>query len=342
MIVDINGKLTEMTNFFQLAWYPAAQIGTKPPSYEKYLFSRKERRLYNIINVDLLENHNINRQLPIEIEKLYYSNMYYSPFKMVKRLYSLSRHRNTVGLIKRVVQGVSSNISLVYQIKSEVENISIVIKKTKVFPKVLIHNQIDGFKNRLASVIELGKQDLDDLNKLIDNINNIKNKKEKLFNLERLKKILTAHIIFFTINYLNQVGLNPPPRTTLPRIIKYDISILRLPGIIPVNPLEKYERQLNRGGILHYPNDENHLENVGGYNYSLGYRTPLYKTANLKIPDLLENNYDVIQKSGSYSSDYYNRGYGPSLKPVHIQAELQPMNGGCNSCHLNDFRNSFH
>jgi hypothetical protein len=65
--------------------------------------------------------------------------------------------------------------------------------------------------------------------------------------------------------------------------------------------------------------------------YSMNNRTPLYMTRNLPVPKLiLGNETNRPETSASYSSEYYSRGYGPSLKAVNI--------GGCDNCHIDRFR----
>lgn len=245
MIVDLNGRLVEITNFFQLA----------------YIDKKDE---IHLVNIDLEENHNIPVQLPIEIEKLYFSNMFYSPFKMVKRMYSLGRHNMDNNLLNKIIPFVSSNTSLLYQIKSEIDTIILILEKMKSYPKKLIFDQLDEAKSRISTVLEIPQDGLIQINNIIDDINNTAGKYDKINKLKKLKKLLVAYINMQTINYLQKNGLNPPPYKYLPPQHTYDINYKRAPGENPINPLKIYEDIIEKraqGGINvyypvnhHYPN----------------------------------------------------------------------------------------
>jgi len=243
MIVDLNGRLVEITNFFQLGYID------------------KNDKLH-LVNIDLKENHNIPVQLPIEIEKLYFSNMFYSPFKMIKRMYSLARHNKDNNLLYKIIPFVSSNTSLLYQMKSEIDTIILILEKMKSYPKKLIEKQLDNMKARISNVLEIPQEGLIQINNFIDDINNTNGKYDKIEYLKKLKKLLVAYINMQTINYLNKVGLNPPPYKYLPPKHIYNVNNVRVPGENPVNPYKKYEDIIEaRGGIdvyypvgHHYPN----------------------------------------------------------------------------------------
>ncbi len=247
MIAEENGKLVEVTNFLQLAY-------------------EQEGEIYNV-NINLEEDHDIPTQLPQEIEKLYFSDMFYSPFKMIKRMYSLARHNQDVELLNKVIPFVSSNTSMLYQIKSEIDTIILIIEKMKSFPKKLIFNQLDNAKIRLATVLELSDDDLETINNLIDDINLEENKKEKIPLLKNLKKYIVAHINLQTISYLQKVGLNPPPNQYLPPRHTYDINHVRGIAENPENPYKKYlhivenMQSSGQGGYNVYYPTENHYPN---------------------------------------------------------------------------------
>lgn len=235
MISIIDGRLTEVTNFLQLA------------------FVEKEGdEEYTTINIDLVEAHQITLQLPMEIEKLYFSDMFYSPFKVVKRIFSLSRHVNDIVMLKKIIPFVSSNISLLYQKKSEIDNIILVIERATKFPIEIVQKQLNQMKLSISTVIELRNEDLIPINDLIDEINNISVKKDKIEPLKQLKKIIVSYINYFTIIYLSKVGLNPPPANYLPPNPKYDIHYTRISGENPDNPFKVYSKFIEKKikGIL--------------------------------------------------------------------------------------------
>lgn len=223
-IVLLNGKFTEITNFIALAL-------------------EKNNELIPI-NIDLEKEHNINVQLPQEIEKLYFSNYYYSPFKMIKRIYSLSRHNNDNATLEKIVPFVSSNTSLLYQIKSEIDTITLLFEKVKNLAYVSIDKQLDNMKNRLANVIQLKEMTLVNMQELIDVINNTSLRKNKILLLKELSKNIKEVINFLTIKYLQTINFNPPPFNLLPDVIKYK-RITRSPYDNPKNPLKEYDKIFN-------------------------------------------------------------------------------------------------
>lgn len=219
MITVVNGRFIEMTNFVALAY--------------------EENGTYHFININLNENHNIPVMLPIEIEKLYYSNFYYSPFKMCKRIYSLARHNKDIVTLEKIIPFVSSNTSLLYQIRSELETIILIMEKYKNPSPSTINNQIDNMKFRLSSVLELSDEDLELIYELIDEALLEKNKKIKIDLLSEIKNHLKVLINYETIVYLEKVGLNPPPSYLLPQEAKYNRNIVRRPTTNPKNPLKE-------------------------------------------------------------------------------------------------------
>lgn len=219
MISLINGKFVEVTNFLMLA---VDISGTLHP-----------------INTDIEENHNIPVVLPVEIEKLYFSDFYYSPFKMIKRIYSLSRNVQDTVTLEKIIPFVSSNVSLLYQIRSEVDTIELIISKYKNPSPTSIYNQLDNMKLRLSTVLELSDDDLEELNNLIDAAKMNKDKTKKIALLKEIKDKLKIVINYETINYLEKVGLNPPPSYLLPEKETYDWSLVRTPYENPKNPVKQ-------------------------------------------------------------------------------------------------------
>jgi hypothetical protein len=191
------------------------------------------------INIDLELEHNANVQLPQEIEKLYFSDYYYSPFKMIKRMYSLARHNRNEEILYKIIPFVSSNISLLYQLKSEIDTLILILKKLKTPPTITINKQLDGMKNRLASIIEIGTEDLENYNQFINKIIKTKKSEEKIEMLERLNKSFKKKINYDTIKYLEKIEFNPPPYYVLPITRKYS-TFTRSRDDNPENPLKMY------------------------------------------------------------------------------------------------------
>ena len=230
-IAVVNDRLVEITNFFQLAY---VQEKDGEPHF---------------INIDLAVNHNIPTMLPIEIEKLYFSNMFYSPFKMVKRLYSLARNTKNEDLLSRILPYISSSTSSIYQMKSEIDAMIIVIEKISDYPKNKIYNELDEMKLRLTNILEFTNNDLEHINSLINDIISVQNRSDKIILLKKLKKLIIYYINMQTIKYLQSVGLNPPPYKYLPPHHTYNVNNVRNPRsnpdspyINPENPYDKYKK----------------------------------------------------------------------------------------------------
>ena len=194
--------------------------------------------------------------IPLDIEKLYFSDMYYSPFKAVKRMFAFCRYHEFVDIpvyrkiLEKILPLISSGTSLIYQIKSELDAIIIILEKSSSIPKISIDKQIDSMKFRLSTVIEINQKTLIDINYQIDMINDTTAKEEKIELIENLQKLLKKIINYNTILYLQKVGLNPPPRDVLPPQAKYNWNIIRTPDSEPINPLKKISSDLGLGGSL--------------------------------------------------------------------------------------------
>jgi hypothetical protein len=118
-----------------------------------------------------------------------------------------------------------------------------------------INSQINGMKIKITSVIEINSHELQYILHIIDYIVGFTNKHDKIEYIEQLLKILKAHINFFTIQYLNRVGLNPPPPFLMPPKGTYDRSIIRQPGVTPINP-----KKLLIGGSVVIDQNANNLD----------------------------------------------------------------------------------
>ena len=210
-ITDINNRFIEITNIFFLQ----SNYGGKTK--------------------DLNKENGPYIELPIEIEKLYYSNLYYNPFKCLKRIFAYSRASKNVDkpefkdILEKIFPFISSSTSAMYQIKSELESISLIMERSKSIPIAKINNQIDYMKLRLASIIEIDKNDLNKILKLINLIVDSSKIGDKLILIDDLVKYLKKLINYNTITYLNKVSLNPLPKILLPPIATYNWYEIRSP-----------------------------------------------------------------------------------------------------------------
>lgn len=203
-ITFINGKLTEITNVYGLSY---------------------DNRDGGFTEIYPISDANV---LTVDIEKLYYSNMYYSPFKMIKRMYSYCRFKNTefqssgyesnndryMGIIQKIVPILKSTLSLFYQLISEYKTILSFIEHGGNSKEV--NKQLDGSKMKLNYVLNLSNDDIIHYSKMI---NNIIRSNDKVSLLEELIDDLMLKLNSETIKSLMCINLNPPPEITLPNLL---------------------------------------------------------------------------------------------------------------------------
>lgn len=225
-ITLVQGKFAEVTNVYFLS-YDDGQGGK-----------------HEIIK----QNLNFLEDLRNEIEKLYYSDMFYNPFKVLKRMFALSQSPvnrsdpDYINLLNNIIPFISSTTSLCYQVKSELESIKVILASSKSIPETTINQSIDGMKFRLASYLEIPKNELQLINHSIDMIVATNNREVKADLISALIKKLKVYISRATIIYMNSVGINPPPRFVLPDKHKYNRSLVREPNANPENPIKIIEK----------------------------------------------------------------------------------------------------
>jgi len=232
-ITFINGSIYEITDVFLLGYIEEGED--------------------DIVKLNQKNPVNINELPPIteilkeDTEKFFYSDMWYNPFKAIKRIFANLRLPGIVKkpeareLLKLLFPIISSNTSLLYQAKAQLETIELLIEKKRNFPFSSVHLQIEIMKDKLITDIDLKR---DEINYVIGKLNKILETKDKNIitkNIDIVANFLSRKINYDSIWYLNEVGLNPLPNFVLPVVKKYDTSIKRYPQIDPVNPLVEYE-----------------------------------------------------------------------------------------------------
>jgi len=214
IIALYNGRFIEITNFVGLT------------------LDKGDGKLVHI-NIDMSENSDIQKYLPIEIEKLYFSNYYYSPFKMAKRIFSLSRNRKDEETLRIIIPLLSHNVSLMYQIKSELEILVRIFSIVKSPPIKTIAKELDEMKGRITNIVQLNDDTQIFIFEIIDTINRTKDVEKKIEMIDDLINTVFKPLINrLTIGYLQKHGLNPPPSYLLPKEISYRI-ITRSPSDNP-------------------------------------------------------------------------------------------------------------
>lgn len=212
MVSLINNKLIEVSNFFVLVWEKNGKMHYINPS---------------------TSNEKFENVLKDEIETYYFNDEDYNPFKMCKRIYSLSRLNHDIATIEKIFPLLSGGISLLYQIRSEISSIIIILDEYRNPSPRTIFKQIDNMKNRLTNVSELDTKLLNEFIYYINFANNLKNNRKKIISLMEIHDNLSRIINYYTITYLNKIGLNPPPAYLLSNDQTYDKSIVRQPNDNP-------------------------------------------------------------------------------------------------------------
>lgn len=239
LIVLINGKFVEVTNIISLTY--TDQLGQ-----------------IIAINIDDLKIHDVDG-LRREIEKLYYSNKFCSPMKVCKRMYSTSRKLNNYDYVSALSQILRGDISLLYQIKSEVEAFIILIERLKNPPILQINRQLDEIKGRLNYVIDIPNKEIIKIAYDIGAVIDMKNKKKKLEMLKTHITLLKNFIFDLCVEKMNMLHLTPIPNIFRPRVEQYSTTIIRKPGDRPNQQFKDFEKNILN---LIIKSKENTKENI--------------------------------------------------------------------------------
>ncbi|CDI70050.1 hypothetical protein [Zamilon virus] len=227
MISLINNQFVEVTNFYILIY-----VDLKKNTLETVNF-----------NFDYLDNNILTKQYDMqikeEVQKLYYSDMYYSAFKMVKRMWAYSRAFRNMEDVNILLPIVSGNISLLYQIVSELSTIVRLYEVSKSTPETTIDKRLDSLAYKLADVTEIDKESLIHITDIIDSLKNYKGINKAIQINQFVIKPLKRYINALTIDELEEIGFNPPPPRFLPYPLKY-APIVRYPFEDVENPLKQY------------------------------------------------------------------------------------------------------
>ena len=278
-IVQINHRFVEVTNIYNLMTTKVNKKGDP---------------------IDVSANYE-SPIMTADIEKYYYSNKYYSPFKMMKRAYSLCRHyyfeekdEKYLDYIDKFLTLLSGNISLLYQIYSEYDTIITLMEKYQNKPLKLINMQLNESKNRLSYVTELPGSRISYYAGVIDRICNSPSLEYRIKLLTALKKDIFKIINYYSIDYMTNIDFNPPPASVLPSIgtIRYDTP---LDELLTKKVVRTYDRNIFRSANSDPPKMyEIYLDHV-----EKGMFIPPYKDTNSQERSQIDLK-DQILKSGGY------------------------------------------
>lgn len=255
LAVELQGRMIEVSNIWSLFYYDVNK--------HEYTYMTPMPKLENV---------------PFDIEKLYWSNMFYSPFKVIKRIFSYARLMYLRGdssmerYINKTFDMVRGDVSQLYQIRSELTTILDVHQLYgHVMPKQ-VDRQIDGIKARLANNLRLSGKVAEQLSSIIEAYlkHPISDHGGKMKILEDVKEMLDTLINDFSLRFLINTGMNPPPLDLLPTT--QSAEHITREGVM-VNPFCPIQHQKTYNwSITRYPN---HTSPMGGSmgripNYGLG------------------------------------------------------------------------
>ena len=199
---NLRGRFIEVTNVYSLY----------------YEDKKGNRELLNFTNNII----NLQEDLKKEVAKYAFSKKYFKPFKMVKRMWSISRMTKDLNLTNFLTTFMQSDIGRLSQITSDLETIVSVLENVKNPPISSILTEIDNMKERFSNIYEI---DINSENAyhIFDSILRNKKKVNKK-NLNKIIILIEGLIKYFkviinenTINYLENNNLYPPPPNLLPK-----------------------------------------------------------------------------------------------------------------------------
>jgi hypothetical protein len=237
MIVLYDGKFIEITNFLVLA---LEVKGKYYALYKDFPLTEREKDLF------------IDDGLKSEIEKLLYSNYHYSPFKAVKRTFALARARHDANMLTNIIPIVSQDLSLLYQIKSEIDADIIVLTYAKSPPVVSVNKHLDNIKLRIAKVLLLDTKILKDTNNTLNQAMFIRNPIKKAQLLTELSGGFKKLINYHSIEYFTKINNNPMQMAYLPSTHKYRRRQID-PSYQTVNPIVAIDKYIGENMVINIP-----------------------------------------------------------------------------------------
>jgi hypothetical protein len=205
LIEVINDKFTEISNFFNLLYYSTdGQVHTINSPQESYndfpSFFKKELRK--------------------NIQKLFYSKLEANYLKLAKRYFSYGKFFKDIHLVEVVYPLLNSNIGLAGQIKGELATIEKLIMNVRFdsIPISTLKYQLESIKSRLANIIEIPDDILEEFNKNINEIliTTYITPNLVLEEINPIKKYLSKFTNELSYTYLKKHKLVPPPKYLLP------------------------------------------------------------------------------------------------------------------------------
>lgn len=237
LIVFLNDQFIEITNLICLTYTDINDEGD-------------EIHIPINVSIDVLHNP---QELALDIEKLYYSDKFYSPMKSCKRMYAYMRAtRNHYDyLVNNLAPVLTSNAGILYKIKSQIEALIIVLDKK--FNKInlnRIHKELQTIKLNFNYVLELSEQTIVNISNRLDHISILNNKESLIEELEDLNKLIKIVVNALTITKMNEFNFNPPPKEFIVQPPRYDHSIIRRPNDNPPKEYNEFVEEIESKALM--------------------------------------------------------------------------------------------
>lgn len=193
-IAVVNDKFTDLSNFYVVAFHDKISDKDYVINFpQEYIEDGKKFVINGLID---------------GINKVLFSKVYFDPFKGIKRMYSLARLTNNINLFNKIEPIISSDLSALSQIKSEIATIIEIIEFTSNIPWNVFYSQLESIKWRIGGNMYI---DDDSINEIIDMINVIIQNKYDIDKskqiLTNIKQILVSIVNSQAVKYLRDVNL---------------------------------------------------------------------------------------------------------------------------------------
>lgn len=194
VIAVVNNKFTDLSNFYVVMFHDKL-------TDQDYMINFPQEYLIDGKNF-------VINGLKGGINKVLFSNTYLDVFKGIKRMYSLARLTNDFALYNKIAPIISSDLSALSQIKSEIGTIIEIMDFTSTLPWGVLYSQLESIKWRIGGNTYIS-DDLIDV--VISNIDIILANKYEVDNtkkiLSQIKEILVDVVNKRAAEYLNSENL---------------------------------------------------------------------------------------------------------------------------------------
>ena len=215
----IDNKIIEMSNFLVLA--KKNKDGTLTAANLDISLGENKR-------ISIKQVNELTSKLKDDVDKYLYSQFYLSPFKAVKRMFSLSRilyitldEAKYLNFAKKIAPLLESDLGILNQISSEISYINDLLSKCdSSCPIATLRKCISNFKNRLSVAKVLSKEELLVINKHVDQA--LKKKKDiDVKHLTMLQELLNIKTNKIAGAYVKQLTL---PKFIVPEKREYSVT----------------------------------------------------------------------------------------------------------------------